>query len=276
MQKFLKKLRTWLTTEQNSIDMQLAHYNYGAGPVKLIFLHGFCENNTCFNKQVLFFKDRYKVITIDLPGFGASEPAGIGTSMKSMALSVIETLKIAEQEKVFLFGHSMGAYVGLEILKLIPNNILGFGLLHSTPLADSEERKQKRKQVLDFISKYGKQKYLESFFPALFREGNYPEHRDFLLEEAMRSKEQGISEAVVAMMEREDNSQFLIETEVPVFWAIGKEDGLIPEKSLFEIATQCKRSYIAYLTQTAHMGMFEEPERLNRKLEQFIRTYQNS
>ncbi|MCA0427233.1 MAG: alpha/beta hydrolase [Bacteroidetes bacterium] len=253
--------------------MKLAHYTYGAGPIKLIFLHGFCENNTCFNKQVLFFKDHYTVQTIDLPGFGSSLPTGTGTSMKSMAEAVLECLNLNPNEKVFLMGHSMGGYVGLELLKLIPNQIQGFGLIHSTPLADSEERKQKRKQVLAFIEKYGKQKYLESFFPGLFREGNYEPHKDFLLAEAMKSTEQGISEAVLAMMNREDNLAFLVNLEIPVFWGIGKEDALIAESSLFEMATQCKTSYIAYLKESAHMGMFEEAELLNWNLNQFFKTF---
>lgn len=253
--------------------MKLAHYTYGAGPIKLIFLHGFCENNTCFNKQVLFFKDHYTVQTIDLPGFGLSLPTGTGTSMKSMAEAVLECLELNPNEKFFLMGHSMGGYVGLELLKLIPNQIQGFGLIHSTPLADSEERKQKRKQVLAFIEKYGKQKYLESFFPGLFREGNYEPHKEFLLAEAMKSSEQGISEAVIAMMNREDNLKYLVKSEVPVFWGIGKEDSLIPEKGLFEMATSCKTSFIAYLKESAHMGMLEEADALNEHLERFFQTF---
>jgi pimeloyl-ACP methyl ester carboxylesterase len=39
-----------------------------------------------------------------------------------------------------MLGHSMGGYITLAFAKNFPQYLCGFGLLHSTAFADSEEK----------------------------------------------------------------------------------------------------------------------------------------
>ena len=57
----------------------------------LLFVHGWCINKEYWKEQSAYFCDNYKVVTLDLPGFGQSvriEPIGIlsNTLMTSMNL----------------------------------------------------------------------------------------------------------------------------------------------------------------------------------------------
>jgi pimeloyl-ACP methyl ester carboxylesterase len=218
--------------------MSLVSYTKGNGPETIVFLHGFCENNTCFNEQVLFFCSHYEVITIDLPGFGKSET--------------------------------------VSNISLFPEYLKGIGLIHSTPIADSEERKDKRKQVIKFLEKHDTEIYLKNFIPPLFTEDNAVKYATKFIEEGKKGPKEGIIEAVKAMMNREDNSELIEKLDIPFFWGIGKYDSLISENDLFTFAFKCKKPYIAYLKNSAHMSMVEEANELNKHIFQFIKLLGNS
>jgi|688.fasta_scaffold109388_3 pimeloyl-ACP methyl ester carboxylesterase len=255
--------------------MSLVSYTKGNGPETIVFLHGFCENNTCFNEQVLFFCSHYEVITIDLPGFGKSETVS-NISLVEMAKAVMELLQQKGKTKVYLFGHSMGGYVSLAFAKLFPEYLKGIGLIHSTPIADSEERKDKRKQVIKFLEKHDTEIYLKNFIPPLFTEDNAVKYATKFIEEGKKGPKEGIIEAVKAMMNREDNSELIEKLDIPFFWGIGKYDSLISENDLFTFAFKCKKPYIAYLKNSAHMSMVEEANELNKHIFQFIKLLGNS
>jgi pimeloyl-ACP methyl ester carboxylesterase len=248
----------------------MLHYlTEGAGDINLVLLHGYCENNTCFNEQVLFFKDHCKVITIDLPGFGKSK-AITGISIDGMAQEVKKVLDGLNLNHCVLMGHSMGGYVALAFAELFPEFLRGLGLIHSTAVADTPERKLKRNQVIDFITKHGKEPFLETFIPALFKEPASKEHTQVAVREALVSSTDGIIEAAKAMRDRPDRTHILSKLTIPVFFAVGKYDSLIPEQAMFEQAASCQIAHIAYLSNSAHMGMVEEAALLNEKMLVFL------
>ena len=89
-------------------------------------------------------------------------------------------------------------------------------------------------------------------------------------ERGMDSSEQGVLNAIHAMIQRSDFVSLLGILNFPIFWAIGKHDELLPESYLFKQAAACKMAYIAYLKNTAHMGMIEESAELNRHLKTYL------
>ncbi|MDP1727472.1 MAG: alpha/beta hydrolase [Bacteroidota bacterium] len=248
----------------------LKYFCQGSGGQTLVLIHGYCENNTCFNKQVLFFKDSHKVITLDLPGFGSSEVI-TDVSMDQMATEVKAVLDHLDIRQCIMMGHSMGGYVVMAFAELYPQMLTSFGLIHSVATADNEERKEKRKQVIALLEKTGKEPYIKSFIPTLFATPNQSEPyvNDFILQGLSGPKE-GIIEAAKAMMNRPDRLHVLEQTQVPVFFAIGKQDPLIPEEAMFKQAALCKVSQICYLQNAGHVGMVEEPDMLNKGMMEFI------
>ena len=50
----------------------IAYNQYGNGDTTLLFVHGWCINKEYWNDQSKYFSDKYKVVTLDLPGFGRS------------------------------------------------------------------------------------------------------------------------------------------------------------------------------------------------------------
>ena len=72
------------------------------------------------------------------------------------------------------------------------------------------------------------------------------------------------------MMERPERIEVLKTVRIPVLFIIGEYDYAIP---LEESLRQChlpEKSYIHFLKKSGHMGMLEEPEKVNRILDDFL------
>lgn len=248
--------------------MKLHYTKAGKGPT-VVLLHGFCENNTCFNKQVLLLKEHCTVITPDLPGFGLSnvmKPA----SMESMADSVYELLNDLDIEQCFLFGHSMGGYVTLAFAKKYSHKLQGFGLLHSTALPDDDARKEKRDQAIRVINEKGPLFYARQFIPPLFLADTNADTIAPYLAAADTFSAEGLQQALLGMKTRPDLREVIATTSLPAFFGIGKYDQLIPAEVMLKQAISANNAYIAMLQHSAHMGHIEEAELLAQHLVRFI------
>ena len=73
-----------------------------------------------------------------------------------------------------------------------------------------------------------------------------------------------------AMMDRPDRTSILKNTKNPVLFIAGEHDNAIP---LNDVLKQCylpEKSYFHVLKKSGHMGMMEETENANRRLEEFL------
>ena len=90
------------------------HHSYGEGKYTLLFVHGWCINQSYWSSQVEALRSDYRIVTIDLPGFGESGKNRGNWSIEEYGTdinAVIEQLKLSN---VILVGHSMGGDVILE------------------------------------------------------------------------------------------------------------------------------------------------------------------
>jgi pimeloyl-ACP methyl ester carboxylesterase len=119
---------------------------FGSGPA-LVFIHGFLESSTMWDVLPLG-KLKCQCIFIDLPGHGNSalENTPEEPSICWIAEQVISTLDLLGINSFSIVGHSMGAYVALEIKRIMPvcRKVV---LLNSNFWADGEQKKKDRVRV---------------------------------------------------------------------------------------------------------------------------------
>lgn len=247
----------------------MIHYEQAGNGETLVLIHGFCENNTCFDKQVLLLKEHCNVIIPDLPGAGKS-PVVTNTTIETMADAIAELLVSLHQKEVTVIGHSMGGYVTLALAKKYPDLVKQFGLLHSTAKPDDDARKQKRDQAARLIAEKGALFYASNFIPPLFKKDTPEELMKPYVDVAETFSAEGLTEALMAMKTRPDSTDFIKTTTKPTFWGIGKFDEIIPEQVMLEQALSAKQSYIAHFNQSAHMSHIEEAELLAQHLIKFV------
>ena len=239
----------------------------------IVLLHGFLEDLSMWDYFSAKLSANYRVIAIDLPGFGGSEALGKKHSMGNMAALVDEVLEYLSIGKCMMIGHSMGGYVTLAFAAKYPDRLYGFGLFHSHALADSPEAKDNRDRAIAVVnSDHGK--YIFNFFPELFAEENVDRFRDEIValqRKAAKTNPRSIIAALAGMRDRSSSLNVLINTKVPVLFILGKKDSRIPFQVTLAQAALPPLSEILLLDNVGHMGFLEAQETTLKAIEGFVK-----
>jgi pimeloyl-ACP methyl ester carboxylesterase len=224
----------------------------GKGPA-WIFLHGFLESSTMWDYLPL---DNLPIqqIRIDLPGHGSSFKLLNTPSIHLIAKEVQRVLDHLAISSFSVVGHSMGAYVGLELTSRVGFQKLV--LLNSNCWSDSEQKKQDRLRVANFVHQ-AKSHFIREAIPNLF---SVPDEQNqviqALIQEANCMTPEAIAFAALAMRERTDFTEF-VNTHPENFTFIhGKLDRLV---SVEELQQKVSNGNIHFLN-CGHMAHVEAGE----------------
>jgi pimeloyl-ACP methyl ester carboxylesterase len=252
----------------------LTHRIEGTGEKYLTFIHGFCESKAIWNDFVPHFTQQYKVLTLDLGGFGDSKDLlPQPCSIEALAEQVAELLRYLQIPQTNIVAHSLGGYVSLALAEKYPEFVEKLCLFHSTALADSPEKKEIRNKVIDFVQKVGVNQYIESFVTPLFyakRTQELSEAIKFVEEIGKKTPLQTIVAVVAAMRDRQDRLHVIKNASFPILYIIGKDDGAVSFESYQEQIQANPQIQSLVLEETAHMGMFERPQETLKALKQFL------
>jgi len=81
----------------------------------LVLVHGFLGSSKIWKPQLDFFKDYFRVITPDLPGYGKSIKVKSYSSISDTATYLLNSLEERKLDKFHLLGHSMGGMIVQEM-----------------------------------------------------------------------------------------------------------------------------------------------------------------
>ncbi|WP_276357807.1 alpha/beta fold hydrolase [Cohnella caldifontis] len=241
------------------------------GGFPLVLLHGYCGDGRYWSEVVPALAAKYRVIVPDLRGHGGS-PAPDGVySMESLADDVIRLMDRLGIGRAFLFGHSLGGYVALALAERHPERLLGFGLIHSTPLPDTEAGKEGRLAAAERIRTEGVKPFVDGLVPKLFA----PAHRTSMadrvnaaLEIGYGTSPRGAVGCALGMRERPDRTAVLRRTALPILLLAGELDEVVPPERRFPVDLPHIRAVT--LPGSGHMSMMEDPERLSGELTAFL------
>lgn len=250
-------------------------YRVSGEGAPIVFIHGFGEDSSVFDEITLPLVNNYKVYIIDLPGVNGA-PFNKELSFWNIddyATLIHDFINDVIKEKVTIFGHSMGGYISLSLASQYPEDLLGFGLIHSTALADSEEKVEAREKNIEFIEKYGSALFIKTTTPNLYA----PDSQEKFASEIAEHIEKNASisnEALIAytraMIRREDKTLLLKKTQLPVLWIIGKHDQAVKFDDTLKQVYLPNISFVNILNESGHMGMIEEPERVVNGIKEFL------
>ena len=96
----------------------------------LVLVHGLATTRAIWRHAGPRLARTRRVVTLDVPGFGAARPAGRGVSLEAVAVRMRDELRAAGVAEPFaLVGHSMGAAVALPLAALDPTAVRGLVLV---------------------------------------------------------------------------------------------------------------------------------------------------
>jgi len=107
------------------------YVSQGDGPV-LLFLHGIGGNNQSFEWQLPAFADRWRAVSWDMPGYGASALLPEMT-FENLAHAVARLLDHLDAPTAAIVGHSMGGMVAQEFMVHYPGRTSAVVLSGTSP-----------------------------------------------------------------------------------------------------------------------------------------------
>lgn len=126
-----------------------------AGPENaptLVFLHGTRVTRAMWKPQVAGLADRYRVVTVDLPGHGAlcDIPFRIPGAV-ALARAVIDLAG----GRAIVIGQSLGGYVAMELAAAYPGRVAGLVLCNSTTEPRTVARRAPRAVGVYLVDRVG-------------------------------------------------------------------------------------------------------------------------
>jgi pimeloyl-ACP methyl ester carboxylesterase len=222
----------------------------------IVLLHGFCETHQIWDGVASELAKDFRVITPDLPGFGKSQLLLQSFSIDDIGELLAEWLISQAINNPVVIGHSLGGYVALAMAQKRTVSLSGLGLFHSTPLADSEEKKVNRNKTIDFVIQNGIAPFVETFVPGLFyQKENSAIH--FVREMALTTPVKTLTGYSKAMRDRPSREDFLKSYTGPFMIGAGVHDSVIPFLLLQQASQWVAKTMFFALENTGHMGMFE-------------------
>lgn len=225
----------------------------------IVLLHGFLEDKSIWKSFSAKLSKQYRVISIDLPGFGETPGIGYMHSMELMAESVKAVMDSIGLRRYLLVGHSMGGYVAMAFAWLYPQNISGICLFHSTAAADSAEKKEERSRVIDVVKK-DPVIFIKNFFAKLFAPENvepFSEKIEVLRKNADKISRQNIVNVLEGMKSRVDRRELLKKNTFPYLFIVGKKDAVVLPDLVLEQAKTAANATVLLLDNVGHMGYYE-------------------
>jgi len=132
--------------------------------IPLVLVHGFLGSSRMWELQTNFFKNYFRVITPDLPGYGKSNKAKSHNSIHSITNLLLDCLEEKKIDKFYLLGHSMGGMIVQEMAKKDGDKISKLVCYSTGPRGEmpgrfetiDQSRENLKKKGLGFLSKHGK------------------------------------------------------------------------------------------------------------------------
>ena len=243
------------------------------GEKTVVLLHGYLENMLVWDNFVsLLYKD-VRVVTLDIPGHGISEVKGEIHTMDYLADTIAAALDKLGIDRATIVGHSMGGYVALAFAERHANRTEGLVLLHSTPYADSEEKRKNRQREISLI-RSGKKELLAHTAPeagfAVENRNRFRTEIEDLQQTIYLTEDAGIIALLNGMIERKAQSEMLHALNRPILFILGKKDGYIVPEVAEKMVAEHPEAEVVWLENSGHMGFIEEAQKCASALLDFV------
>jgi len=251
----------------------LAHDDAGRG-APLVLLHGFPHDRALWAPQRSALSRRARVIVPDLRGFGAS--AALGTppvTMDGHADDVAALLDALDIERAVIGGLSMGGYIAFAFWRRHRRRVLGLLLADTRAGADSDEGKQKRRDLIAATRAAGARAAADAMMPGMIGKTTRAKRPE--LDQAMRAMCErapvpGVIAALEAMIARPDSAPTLATIDVPVQIIVGEEDALTPVKESEAMRAAIRGSRLEVIPRAGHVSNFERPSAFNHIVSEYL------
>ena len=117
------------------------HYNDVGSGEAILLIHQASRSGKIYARLADLLAPQYRVISVDIPGFGASDPLAPGFGVDDLVQAMVELLDGLGIDRVRVSGHHSGATIALELAVSHPERVAALFPTGLTLLSQDERPK---------------------------------------------------------------------------------------------------------------------------------------
>ena len=235
----------------------------------LVLVHGFLGSSKMWEPQVNFFKDRFRVITPDLPGFGKSNKVKSQNSIQSIANLLLDCLEEKKIDKFYLLGHSMGGMIVQEMAKKHGNKFLKLVCYSTGPRGEMPGRFETVDQSRENLKKKGLEVTAKNIAKTWFILGEKAKYFDLCLEAGRQTSIEAADNALIAI-KNWDGVENLQDIKISTLIIWGDKDKSYNLKQVQTLEENISDSNLVIFKGCAHNVHLEQPDQFNHTIKDFL------
>ena len=235
----------------------------------LILVHGFLGSSEMWKPQINFFKNYFRVITPDLPGFGKSNKAKLHNNIQSIANLLLDCLEEKKIDKFYLLGHSMGGMIVQEMAKKDGNKISKLVCYSTGPRGEMPGRFETVDQSREKLKKKGLKIAAKNIAKTWFIKGEDAKYFDICIEAGKQTSMEAVDNALIAFKNWNGVDTLKnIKNETLIIW--GDQDKSYNFKQVQTLKQNIANSTLYIINGCAHNVHLEKAEEFNRIVLNFL------
>ncbi|MFZ2323341.1 MAG: alpha/beta hydrolase [Ignavibacteriaceae bacterium] len=267
-------------------NTKISYIDQGNGDKTIILVHGLASNAGFWRYNIPALSKKYRVIAVDLPGYGKSQKGEYTYSMSFYADQIKKLIDELKLKNVVYVGHSMGGQIGIVLAIKYPT------LLHKLILASPAGFEEFERGEGDWLRSVMTMKGVKSTTEEGIRRNlamnfyRWDDKWEWMVEERVRMRKAtdfdefayAVVRCVNGMLD-EPTFDKLSLIKTPTLVIYGKYDGLIPNSYLnpgftsdvFEKGIKdIKDAKLVEIDNAGHMIQIEKPDEFNKAVLDFL------
>jgi len=235
----------------------------------LVLVHGFLGSSKMWKPQIDFFKDHFRIITPDLPGFGKSNKAKSHNNIQSIANLLINCLEEKKIHKFHLLGHSMGGMIVQEMAKKIGDKISKLVCYSTGPRGEMPGRFETVDESRENLQKSGLETMARNIAKTWFIKGEKAKYFDVCIETGKQTSMEAVDNSLVAFKNWNGVDTLKnIKNKTLIIW--GDQDKSYNFEQVQTLEKNIENSKLIIFKNCAHNVHLEQPDQFNKTIKDFL------
>jgi len=236
----------------------------------LVLVHGFLGSSIMWKPQINFFKDHFRVITPDLPGFGKSNKAKLHNNIKSISNFLSDCLEEKKINKFHLLGHSMGGMIVQEMAKKYGDKISKLVCYSTGPIGEMPGRFETIDETRENLKKEGLEIMAKNIAKTWFVEEDNAKYFNICIEAGKQASMEAANSSLIAFKNWNGVDTLKnIKNETLILW--GDKDKSYSYEQVQTLEKNIARSKLIIFKNCAHNVHLEKVEQFNKIVLDFIK-----
>jgi len=258
---------------------RLFYEDHGAqrrsGDPTIVLLHGLLFDGGMWRGQVEPLSALGRVVVLDGPGHGKSEPAP-RFMLEDHADALFDAFGELGIRRAVIVGLSWGGMVGMRLALQHPAKVAGLAVLDASAEVDALAKRVKYRAFIAMHRRVGFPYALfeKEVAPEMFSAHTRAERPDLLeasYRRAMGYDRDGVARAALAVVvHRKNILPELTRIRTPTLVMCGSEDLATPRARSEAIASAIPRAKLEVIDGAGHMSALEDPDAVNAHLVPFV------